>query len=124
MFKKAFLWVVFIAAVLMLLVYYYGASGIDYTITVNGEEIHGLQEVAFATGGLLVAGLAVVGVLVLVALVLAGASMVLLGVFAFFFLGLLFLFSPVWVPVAGFAIVIAFLYRKRKGKGPADKRCW
>lgn len=124
MFKKAFLWIVCVAAALLLLFYYYGASGIDYSVTVNGEEIHGLQEVAFATGGLLVAGLAVVGVLALVALVLAGASMVLLGVFAFFFLGLLFLFSPFWVPVAGFAIVIAFLYRKRKGKSPAGKRCW
>ncbi|MFA6283443.1 MAG: hypothetical protein WC633_04825 [Desulfurivibrionaceae bacterium] len=124
MLKKAFLWAVFVVAGLLLLIYYYGAAGIDYSITINGEEIHGLQEVAFATGGLLVAGLAVVGVLALVALVLAGASMVLLGVFAFFFLGLLFLFSPVWVPVAGFAIVIALLYRKRKSKGPADKRCW
>lgn len=122
--KKAFLWVVFGAAVLMLLFHYYGASGIDYSVTVNGEEIHGLQEVALATGGLLVVGLAVLGILALAALVLAGASMVLLGVFAFFFLGVLFLFSPVWVPVAGLVIVIAFAFRKRKDKSPANKWCW
>lgn len=124
MFKKAFLWAVFVAAALMLWVYYLGASSGNYSITINGEEIHGLQRLAFATGGLLVAGLAVVGALVLVALVLAGASMVVLGVFAFFFLGLLLMFSPVWVPVAVVAVVLAFVFRQRKGKNPANARCW
>lgn len=123
MFKKAFPWVVVVAAGLLLLFSYYGAGG-GYSITVNGEEIHGLQEVAFATGGLLVAGLAGLGILALAALVLAGASMVLLGLFAVFFLGLLFLFSPVWVPVAGIAIVLAFAFRKRKDKSCGNKRCW
>lgn len=124
MFKKAFLWAVFVAAALMLWVYYLGASSGNYSITINGEEIHGLQRLAFATGGLLVAGLAVVGALVLVALVLAGASMVVLGVFAFFFLGLLLMFSPVWVPVAVVAVVLAFVFRQRKSKNPANARCW
>jgi hypothetical protein len=124
MFKKAFPWIVFAAALLMLFVCYFGASGGNYSITINGEETNTLQKVALATGGLFVAGLAVVGLLALAALVLAGTSMVLLGIFAFFFLGLLFVFSPVWVPVAGAAIVLAFVFRKRKDRNPADKRCW
>ena len=118
MFKKAILWVVFVAAAFMLLVYYLGAAQVDYSITVNGEQIGGLQGVAFATGGLLVAGLAVVGAMALVALVLAGASMVLLGVMAVFFLALLFAFSPVWAPVVGVAIIVALVVRKRKGNPP------
>ncbi len=124
MFKKAFLWIVFVAAMLMLLVYYFGAADGGYSITINGEELHSLQGVAFATGGLVVAGLAVVGALALVALALAGASMVIVGVLAFFFFGLLLVFSPVWVPVAGVAIILAFVFRKRKGKSSANKRCW
>lgn len=124
MFKKAFLWMVFVAALLMLLAWYFGASGGNYSITINGEEVNTLQKVALATGGLFVAGLAVVGLLALAALVLAGTSMVLLGIFAFFFLGLLFVFSPVWVPVAGVAIVLAFVFRKRKDRNPANERCW
>lgn len=118
MFKKAFLWVVFVAAGLMLLLYYFGASSGNYTIIINGEEIGGLQGVAFATGGLLVAGLAVVGALALVALVLAGTSMVLLGVMAFFFVALLFAFSPLLAPVVGVAIIVALVVRKRKGNPP------
>ncbi len=118
--KNIILWLVFVAASLMLLFYYFGASGLDYAITVNGEPIGGLQGMAFATGGLLIAGLAVVGGLALVALVLAGTSMVLLGVMAFFFLVLLFVFSPVLAPVVGVAIVIALLLRKRKNKSPQD----
>ncbi len=118
MFKKAILWLVFVAVVLMLLFYYFGASRLDYALTVNGEEIDGLRGVAFATGGLLVAGLAVAGALALVALVLAGTSMVLLGVMAVFFLALLFAFSPVLVPVAGIALAIALAIRKRKDKSP------
>lgn len=120
-FKKTFLWGVFIAAAVMLLFYYFGASRVNYSVTVNGQEINGLQGAVFATGGLLVAGLAVVGVLALVALVLAGTSMVLLGVMAFFFLILLFVFSPVLAPVAGVAIVLALVFRKRKGKSPQDE---
>ena len=118
MFKKTILWLVFIAAALMLLLYCFGGSKFDYALTVNGEEIHGLPGVAFATGGLLVAGLAGAGALALVALVLAGTSMVLLGVMAVFFLALLFAFSPVLVPVVGVAIVIALVVRKRKDKSP------
>lgn len=113
MFKKTILWLVFIAAALMLLWYCFGAAKCDYALTVNGEEIHGLPGVAFATGGLLVAG---AGALALVALVLAGTSMVLLGVMAVFFLALLFAFSPVLAPVVGVAIVIALVVRKRKDK--------
>jgi len=120
MFKKILPWAVFCAAMFILFGYYFG----NYSITINGEEIHGLQGVAFATGGLFVAGLAVVGAMILVALVLAGASMVLAGLFAFFFLGMLCIFSPVWVPVAVVAIGIAFVFRKRKGGPPANKRCW
>ena len=118
MFKKAFLWVVFVAAGLMLLLYYFGASSSNYTIIINGEEIGGLRGVAFATGGLLVAGLAVVGALALVALVLAGTSMVLLGVMAVFFVALLFAFSPLLAPVVGVAIIVALVVRKRKDKPP------
>ena len=73
MFKKAFLRLLFFGVLFLLLFSYCGASGVEYSITVNGEEIHGLQGVACATGGLLAAGVAVVGVLALVALVLAGA---------------------------------------------------
>ena len=120
MFKKTILWTVFVAASLMLLFYYFGASGLDYAITVNGEQISGLQGIAFVTGGLLIAGLAVVGGLALVALVLAGTSMVVLGVMAVFFLALLFVFSPVLAPVIGIAIVIALLVRKRKNKSSQD----
>ena len=124
MLKKTFLLILCVAATLMLLLYYFGASTGNYSITINGEEIHGLQRLAFATGGLLVAGLAMVGAMILVALVLAGASVVLLGIFAFFFLGLLLIFSPAWVPVAGVAIALAFIFRKPKGGAPANKRCW
>ena len=120
MFKKTILWLVFVAASLMLLFYYFGASGLEYALTVNGEEIDGLWGVVFATGGLLIAGLAVVGGLALVALVLAGTSMVLLGVMAVFFLALLFAFSPVWAPIVGIALAIAFAVRKRKNKSPQD----
>lgn len=120
MFKKTILWLVFIAAALMLLLYYFGAAKFDYTLTVNGEEIHGLPGVAFATGGLLVAALAGAGALALVALVLAGTSMVLLGVMAVFFLALLFAFSPVLAPVVGVAIVIALVVRRRKGSPHQD----
>jgi hypothetical protein len=123
-FKKAFLWIVFVAALLMLLVCYFGVSGGNYSITINGEEVNTLQKMALATGGLFVAGLAAVGLLALAALVLAGTSMVLLGIFAFFFLGLLFVFSPVLVVVAGVAIVLAFVFRKRKDRNPANERCW
>jgi len=123
-FKKAFLWMVFVAALLMLLVCFFGASGGNYSITINGEEVNTFQKVALATGGLFVAGLALVGVLALVALVLAGASLVLLGVFAVFFLGLLFVFSPVWVVVGGVAILMALFFRKHIGKSPANRRCW
>lgn len=119
-FKKAFLWVLFAAAVLMLLGYYFTAPGVHYSITVNGEEIQGLPGAALATGGLLAAGLAVAGALALVALALAGASMVLLGVFAVFFVGLLFVLSPVWAPVAGVAIVIALIVRKRSSTKTHD----
>ena len=124
MLKKTFLLILCLAAALILLVYYFGVSTGNYSITVNGEEIHGLQRLAFATGGLLVAGLAMVGALVLVALVLAGASVVLLGIFAFFFLGLLLIFSPALVPFAAVAMVVAFIFRKPKGPPPANKRCW
>jgi hypothetical protein len=123
-FKKVFLSILCVAAVFTLFVYYLGVSSGNYSITINGEEIHGLQRLVFATGGLLVAGLAMVGAMILVALVLAGTSMVLLGIFAFFFLGLLLIFSPAWVPVAGVAIVIAFIFRKPKGNARANKRCW
>jgi hypothetical protein len=111
---------VFAAAALMLLFYYSGAPRVDYALTVNGEEVHGLRGVAFATGGLLVAGLAAAGALALVALVLAGTSMILLGVMAAFFLVLLFAFSPVLAPVVGIALVIALVARRRKGKSPHD----
>ena len=121
MFKKAFPWVVFVAAGLMLLLYYFGASSDNCSIIINGEEIGGLRGVACVTGGLLVAGLAVVGALALVALVLAGTSMVLLGVMAFFFVALLFVFSPVWAPVAGVAIIVALVVRKRKEKPPQNE---
>ena len=123
MLKKTFLAILCVIATLMLLSYYFGASTGNYSLIVNGEEIHGLQRLLFATGGLLVAGLAMLGALVLVALVLTGASMVFLGLFTFCFLGLLFILSPAWVPVAGLAIVLAFIFRKRKDNGPADKRC-
>lgn len=121
MLKKAIPWLVFTAAALMLLFYYSGAPRVDYALTVNGEEVHGLQGVAFATGGLLVAALAGAGALALVALVLAGTSMVLLGVLAVFFLALLFAFSPVLAPVVGVALVIALLVRRRKGN-PSQER--
>ena len=120
MFKKTFLWAVFIGAALMLLFYCFGGAG-NYSVTVNGEDIHGLQGAVFAMGGLLTVGLAAIGVLALVALVFAGTSMVLLGVMAFFFLILLFVFSPVWVPIAGIAIVIALIFRKRNAKSPQDE---
>ena len=112
--KKAFLWVLFIAALFLLLFYYFGASGFDHQIFVNGEQLQGLPEVAFAAGWLLVCGLAAVGGLALVALLLAGTSLVLLGAMAFFFLALLFLFSPLLVPVAAGALLIALFVRKRK----------
>lgn len=115
-FKKAFLWGLFVAAALMLLLHHFGVSGVHYAITVNGEEIHTLPGAAFAMGGLLVAGIAMAGVLALVALVLAGTSMVLLGVFAVFFLILLVVFSPVLAAFAGIAIAVALAVRKRKGK--------
>lgn len=118
MFKKIFWWTVFVGAALMLLFYCFGASRGNYSVTVNGEAIHGLQGAVFAMGGMLAAGLAAVGILAFVALVLAGTSMVLLGAMAFFFLILLFVFSPVWVPVAAVAIVVALIFRKRKGKSP------
>lgn len=119
MFKKAFPWVVFVAAGLMLLLYYFSASRSgNCSIIINGEEIGGLRGVACVTGGLLVAGLAVVGALALVALVLAGTSMVLLGVMAVFFLALLFAFSPVLAPVVGVAIIVALVARKRKENPP------
>lgn len=113
--KKAFPWVLFVAAVLMLLLYYFGVSGVHYSITVNGEQIHPLPGAVFALGGLLVAGLAVTGVLALVALVFAGTSMVLLGVLAVFFLVLLVVFSPLLAVFAGAAIAVALAVRKRKG---------
>ena len=121
MFKKVFPWLVFVAAGLMLLMYYFGASSDNCSIIINGEEIGGLRGFACVTGGLLVAGLAVVGALALVALVLAGTSMVLLGVMAFFFVALLFVFSPVWAPVAGVAIIVALVVRKRKEKPPQNE---
>lgn len=122
MFKKAFPWVVFVAAGLMLLLYYFGASTSgNCSIIINGEEIGGLRGVACVTGGLLVAGLAVVGALALVALVLAGTSMVLLAVMAVFFLALLFAFSPVLAPVVGVAIIVALVVRKRKESPPHDE---
>jgi hypothetical protein len=124
MLKKTFLSILCLAAALILLVYYFGASTGNYSITVNGEEVHGLQRLVFATGGVLVAGLALVGALLLVVLVLAGTSLVLLGIFAFFFLGLLLIFSPALVPVAAVALVVAFIFRKPKGNAPANKRCW
>ncbi|MBA3004122.1 MAG: hypothetical protein FP813_09785, partial [Desulfurivibrio sp.] len=116
MFKKIFLWGVFVAAVLMLLVYYLGAAHVNYSISVNGEPIHGLQKIIFAAGGVLVAGLAAMGAFAFVALVLAGTSMVLLGVMAVFFLGLLFIFSPVLAPVVGVVIIVALIARKRQDK--------
>jgi hypothetical protein len=112
--KKTFLWVLFFAALLLLLFYYFGASGVDYAIIVNGEQLQGLPEVAFAAGWLLVCGLAAVGGLALVALILAGTSLVLLGAMAFFFLALLFLFSPLLVPVAAGALLIALFVRRGK----------
>ena len=118
--KKIVPWLVFAAAALMLLFYYSGAPRVDYALTVNGEEVHGLPGVAFATGGLLVAALAGAGALALIALLLAGTSMVLLGVMAAFFLTLLFAFSPVLAPVVGVALVIALLVRKRKGNPRQD----
>lgn len=120
MFKKIFLWGVFVAAVLMLLVYYLGAAHVNYSISVNGEPIHGLQKIIFAAGGVLVAGLAAMGAFAFVALVLAGTSMVLLGVMAVFFLGLLFIFSPVLAPVAGVVIIVALIARKRQDKSTHD----
>jgi len=114
MFKKISVWGVVVAAVFMLLAYYFVAAKVNYSITVNGEEIHGLQEVVLAAGGVLAAGFAVLWGLALVALILAGTSMVLLGMFAICFLGVLFIFSPVLMPVAGCAIVIALIVRKRK----------
>jgi len=119
-FKKIFLWGVFVAAVLMLLVYYLGAAHVNYSISVNGEPIHGLQKIIFAAGGVLVAGLAAMGAFAFVALVLAGTSMVLLGVMAVFFLGLLFIFSPVLAPVAGVVIIVALIARKRQDKSTHD----
>lgn len=121
MFKKAIPWLVFAAAALMLLWSYFGAPRVDYALTVNGEEIYGLPGVAFATGGLLAAALAGAGALALVALVLAGTSMILLGMLAAFFLALLFAFSPVLAPVVGVALVIALLVRRRKGNPPQDR---
>ena len=121
MFKITVLWLVFVAAALTLLVYYFGGPRVDYALTVNGEEIHGLPGVAFATGGLLVAALAGAGALALVALVLAGTSMILLGVMAAFFLALLFAFSPLWAPVAGVALVIALVVRRRKSNPHEDR---
>lgn len=118
MVKKIFLWGMFVAAVLMLLVYYWGAADIDYSISVNGEPIYGLQKIIFAAGGVLVAGLAAMGAFAFVALVLAGTSMVLLGLMAVFFLGLLFIFSPVLAPVVGVVIVIALIVRKRQDTTP------
>lgn len=120
MFKKIFLWGVFVAAVLMLLVYYLGAAHVNYSISVNGEPIHGLQKIIFAAGGVLVAGLAAMGDFAFVALVLAGTSMVLLGVMAVFFLGLLFIFSPLLAPVAGVVIIVALIARKRQDKNTHD----
>ncbi|MDG4475368.1 hypothetical protein [Thiovibrio frasassiensis] len=120
MFKKAFLWVLIVATVLLLLGYYFGAAGVHYSITVNGEKMHGFPGVALVTGGLLAAGLAVTGALALAALVFAGASMLLLGAFAIFFVGLLCVLSPVWAPVAGVAVVIALLVRKRSNKKSHD----
>jgi len=117
-FKKAILWVVFVAAVAVLLFYYLGAGQVDYAITVNGEQLGGLQGIAVATGGLLITGLAVVGALALMALVLAGTSMVLLGVMAFFFTALLFAFSPLLAPVVGIAIIVVLVVRKRKDNQP------
>jgi len=114
-FKKAFPWLVVIAAGLGLF-YYFGALQGNYSITVNGEELHGLQGAVLAMGGLLGVGLAVVVALALVALVLAGTSMILLGVLALCFLGLLFVFSPMLAPVAGVALVIALIVRKRQDK--------
>jgi hypothetical protein len=52
--------------------------------------------------------------LALVALLLAGTSLVLLGAMAFFFLALLFLFSPLLVPVAAGALLIALFVRRGK----------
>lgn len=121
MFKKTIPWLVFVAAALMLLLYYFGAPRVDYALTVNGEEIHGLPGVAFATGGLLIAALAGAGALALIALVLAGTSMILLGVMAAFFLVLLFAFSPVLAPVVGFALVIALVVRRRKSNPHEDR---
>ncbi|MBU3937848.1 MAG: hypothetical protein KKD53_09960 [Proteobacteria bacterium] len=120
MFKKIFLWGVFVAAVLTLLVYYLGAAHVNYSISVNGEPIHGLQKIIFAAGGVLVAGLAAMGAFAFVALVLAGTSMVLLGVMAVFFLGLLFIFSPVLAPVVGVVIIVALIARKRQDKNTHD----
>ena len=116
MFKKAFLWGLFVAAALMLLLSHFGVPGVQYAITVNGEEIHTLPGAVFAMGELLVAGIAMAGVLALVALVLAGTSMVLLGMFAVFFLILLGVFSPVLAVFAGAAIAVALVVRKRKGQ--------
>jgi hypothetical protein len=119
-FKKIFLWILFVSAALMLLMYYFAVSGIEYSIIVNDRPVHGFPGVALATGWLLVVGLATVGALTLVALVLAGTSMILLGVMAVFYLALLFLFSPLLVPVAAVVLLVALFARKRKEKSPYD----
>jgi hypothetical protein len=119
-FKKIFLWVLFVSAALMLLGYYFAVSGVEYSVIVNGRQVHGFPGAALATGWLLVAGLATAGALALVALLLAGTSMILLGVMAVFFLALLFLFSPLLVPVAAVVLLVALAVRKRKEKSPCD----
>ncbi len=114
---KVLLGVFLTAAVLLLFFLFALPSGNisvgPVTVTVNGQSVHGVEAIGIASLGIIGALVASSVALVVLALVGFGVS-ALVGFALLLVLGICVLVSaPVWLPVALFVAIVAWLLRKQ-----------
>jgi hypothetical protein len=88
------------------------AMSSDWNITLNGEPVEGLERWGMGIGGMFVAMIAAACALVFAFIAVAGASMLVLCIFAFVGLLLLMVFSPILMPFALLILIVALIRRK------------
>jgi hypothetical protein len=109
--KKLLIGVLITTAILMLLSYFIASTG-NFSVTTNGEQMHGIQALGIASDGVLIALLGIVLAIIVVAVVALGASIMLSVALIFALCFCLLVFFPVFLPVVVVAVIAAWLVRK------------
>ncbi|WP_394779244.1 hypothetical protein [Undibacterium sp.] len=100
-----------IAAVCGLMAMMGGDAG--WTVNVNGDTVDGFAGAGFAMGGLAIGVIAAIFAIALVGAILAGVSVMLMGIFAFVALVVLLALAPVVLPVLLLIGFIMLVSRKK-----------